>query len=418
MFLLDMKTVIFGFVCISFILLLILTWGWIANRKKFAGIGYFLLDFLFKFTGCFLLLSRGSAPAFISILLANLFLGTGSYLFIIGVSRFTGIKIRKYLHFAILTLSFLIFSYFTFINPNIVIRIIIMSVVFIHFCAVSVWLFLFKSDKKNKSLYLAPGLICATYILLSISRIVVALLVPESNDSFFGNTSFDTLLILLSEILGVALTFAIIMMINNRLLSDIRKYSLIREKMMDKLYLLSITDSLTNLFNRKKIEDILNEEMIRSKRYNRPLSIMMVDIDHFKNINDQYGHLVGDEVLKKVSDALTMNIRNVDRIGRWGGEEFLVIAPETDLEDAEILANRLRYAVENLQIDNVRGLTISIGVTLIEDNENIENIIRRTDNALYKAKKFGRNRVEILRMNRIKTQRNGKTKLKHKNLTS
>lgn len=400
MFLLDMKTIIFSFVSISFIILIILTWGWIENRKKFRGIGFLVLDFLTKFVGFSLILSRGISPDFVSILIANIIMSIGSYSFLIGISRFTGIKINAALHLSISIVLLLMFSYFSIFNKNIVLRIIIISSLYFYLCGITARLLLLKTSKETKALYMPIGIICVMYMIISVLRIVSALIFLTPDDMFLENYyNADAFLILLNEILGLVLSFAIIMMVNNRLLGDIHKYSMVREKMMDKLYVLSITDALTNLYNRKKIEDILYEETLRSKRYQRSLSVMIIDIDHFKDINDRYGHPVGDKVLKIISKTLKDNIRDVDKIGRWGGEEFLVVAPETHLVPAKSLAHRLKNSIEELRINNVRNLTVSIGLSVLNCNEGIESFIKRVDNALYKAKKYGRNRIEILEAN-------------------
>lgn len=166
----------------------------------------------------------------------------------------------------------------------------------------------------------------------------------------------------------------------------------------EKLKLIAATDKLTHLFNRNKFYEIANSEMERAKRYKRPLSIVMFDIDHFKRINDTYGHNIGDYVLKTLSKIIKENIRKNDWAFRWGGEEFIVIAPETDLEDAVKLAEKLREAVEKYDFDKVHRVTISIGVANYKediDKNNIDSLVNRADEALYRAKEGGRNRVEV-----------------------
>lgn len=121
----------------------------------------------------------------------------------------------------------------------------------------------------------------------------------------------------------------------------------------------------------------------------------MFDIDHFKEINDTYGHLTGDDVLKTLADIVRENLRKIDSLVRWGGEEFMIIAPETDLEGAKILAERIRKKVESYKFDKIKTITISLGLALFEKDDTENSVIKRADDALYNAKKRGRNRVEI-----------------------
>ncbi|HIE59298.1 MAG TPA: GGDEF domain-containing protein [Hydrogenothermaceae bacterium] len=152
---------------------------------------------------------------------------------------------------------------------------------------------------------------------------------------------------------------------------------------------------LTGLFNKGKFNKVLKKEVERAKRYKRPLSLIIFDIDHFKRINDTYGHKVGDEVLKELAKIIKSVIRKADFVARWGGEEFVILAPETDLDGALNLAEKLRQTVEKHQFPTVKNVTISLGVAQYIDGETPEEFIIRADMALYKAKENGRNRVEV-----------------------
>lgn len=156
---------------------------------------------------------------------------------------------------------------------------------------------------------------------------------------------------------------------------------------------LSETDTLTKTYNRVKIDRVLEKEIQRAKRFNRKFGIIIIDIDDFKKVNDTYGHQTGDLILIDFAKILKNNIRNVDTLGRWGGEEFFIICPETDLKGTLKLANNLRKKIENHAFPEVVSLTASLGVGCFEDEKSIKNLIKRTDNALYKAKEEGKNRV-------------------------
>lgn len=159
---------------------------------------------------------------------------------------------------------------------------------------------------------------------------------------------------------------------------------------------LANTDVLTFLPNRRKILSSLQEEVIRSNRYHTPLSISILDIDHFKKVNDTYGHVAGDQVLRSVAARLRAHIRHPDTIGRYGGEEFLIVLPNSELQAAAEQASRLCQQIRDLQIDlndQVVSVTISVGVAQFQiESETWEQLLHRADEALYRAKELGRNR--------------------------
>lgn len=164
----------------------------------------------------------------------------------------------------------------------------------------------------------------------------------------------------------------------------------------------AITDGLTGLYDHKYFLLRLEEELRRAKRYLRPISLMMIDIDHFKKYNDTFGHLDGDKVLEKLGATLKKFSRNVDFAARYGGEEFGVILPETAAKGAMVLAERLRRYVEVMKADPGKNFTISIGIGAFDpsplaDKATIERdaLIKMADEALYRAKEGGRNRTEL-----------------------
>jgi diguanylate cyclase (GGDEF)-like protein len=159
---------------------------------------------------------------------------------------------------------------------------------------------------------------------------------------------------------------------------------------------IAITDELTGSFNRRHVLMRFVEEFEEARRLGKNLGCIMADIDHFKLVNDTYGHLKGDEVLKVVSLRLKQSIRAYDILGRYGGEEFIILLPDANLEQAWNFAERTRMKVRETKIHDI-GVTLSLGVTeLQEGDQSIDDIIRRADEALYKAKNAGRDRVEWL----------------------
>jgi len=155
------------------------------------------------------------------------------------------------------------------------------------------------------------------------------------------------------------------------------------------------TDFLTGIHNRSKFEKLLSDEITRSNRYRVPLSIIMVDIDHFKEVNDVYGHSVGDIVLKEFSDIIKLSIRQNDVFARWGGEEFIVLCPHTDIEGAKALAETLREKIEEYHFTKAGNKTASFGIAEYSNGMNPQALFSHVDTALYEAKESGRNCVKI-----------------------
>jgi two-component system cell cycle response regulator len=161
-----------------------------------------------------------------------------------------------------------------------------------------------------------------------------------------------------------------------------------------KLQSLAVTDGLTGLHNHRAFQDYLEEQFQTAMRNKQPLALILMDVDHFKQYNDTYGHQAGDEVLRQVAQILQTNVREGDFVARYGGEEFVVVLPRTDLESAVAVAERLRRAIESAEW-SLRPVTGSFGVASIRpDMETRQELIEAADQALYQAKKNGRNRVE------------------------
>jgi len=153
------------------------------------------------------------------------------------------------------------------------------------------------------------------------------------------------------------------------------------------------TDSLTGLYNRMKfLELFVSEYKIMVQRHNA-LSLLVIDLDHFKAINDTYGHNIGDDVLKQISNLLLRELRSVDILCRWGGEEFVALLPAADSEDALRIAEKIRWAILHLEMEGLPRVTTSIGVSQVEKGDTLQTAIERADRALYLAKEDGRNCV-------------------------
>lgn len=168
------------------------------------------------------------------------------------------------------------------------------------------------------------------------------------------------------------------------------------EETNNELKRISGLDKLTQLYNRLKLDEIIQNELNRSARYHTSLSVAILDLDKFKRVNDNFGHLAGDEVLIRVANVLKNSVRESDIVGRWGGEEFLVILPETSIENANIVAEKIRAAVDKEYFPTVKHITCSLGVTSYIKGDTRDKLLLRADMALYSAKNSGRNKVVSL----------------------
>lgn len=173
-----------------------------------------------------------------------------------------------------------------------------------------------------------------------------------------------------------------------------KKYEL--EALNKSLTIKAAHDGLTGIYNRAKLEEVLKQEVLSAKRYKKPLSVIMLDVDNFKNINDIHGHLEGDNVLIKLASTIKNHLRNVDTFARWGGEEFTILTPETDLKGAQIIADKIRRLIEKTDFEKTGSITCSFGAAQFESDETIEQFVGRADEAMYGAKAAGRNCVMAL----------------------
>lgn len=166
------------------------------------------------------------------------------------------------------------------------------------------------------------------------------------------------------------------------------KHNLLKEQM--------VHDTLTGVYNRSKFNLALACEIQKHNRHQVPFSLAIIDFDHFKNVNDTYGHLIGDQVLVQIASLINSSVRSTDTFARWGGEEFALLMYNTNIDGAKYLLEKLRHLIEQHQIDDVGSITCSFGVSQYKDNEGENALIKRCDDALYQAKVSGRNQVIAL----------------------
>ena len=230
-----------------------------------------------------------------------------------------------------------------------------------------------------------------------LNKVIAAITKEEKNEinskyySIIYQTSIDYSW--LYKIVPPLLIIIFFIAFTNRKLNDeIKKRKTIEEE----LNKVANIDSLTNIFNRRKIESIYEKEIIRIKRYKRELSVIFFDIDNFKQINDKFGHSIGDEVLVRLASIVKTNIRTTDYFGRWGGEEFIIILPETNKEKATNVAFILIDKINSSDFDIEKKVTCSFGVSQFEETDSADTLLTRVDNAMYYVKRNGKNSVKIV----------------------
>ncbi|MEA1918389.1 MAG: GGDEF domain-containing protein [Campylobacterota bacterium] len=223
--------------------------------------------------------------------------------------------------------------------------------------------------------YKIGGYLSLVYYILMFSLVIYGLEAWESEE-------WDIVALIRFLVSSVVLLFVLY----------ITEYSF--SKMQDSLNMQTLTDPLTQLYNRRKIDETIKKSIETIQRNPSPLSLVIMDIDDFKSVNDTYGHLVGDEVLKALANILQKNIRNIDTLGRWGGEEFIIVLPHTPLEDAILSIERLQQEINTFNFKTVGQITCSYGLCSANTSEyKDQELITCADDALYEAKNSGKDKI-------------------------
>lgn len=227
--------------------------------------------------------------------------------------------------------------------------------------------------------------------LAYLSRAVSYLHVAADDDVAAAPKSVATLPLFLELVFSTWLGAMLAIIVSARIQSSLRRERDLVTAANRRLAVMSTTDPLTGLANRNRIDTVLQETLTGNDP--GPISLIMIDVDHFKRINDDFGHPIGDEVLVRMADVLRSGVRDADTVGRWGGEEFIVVLPDTAADGAEAIAERIRGAVAAADFGIGRTVTASLGLSERQGQEDPVSLVARADGALYEAKRAGRNRV-------------------------
>lgn len=392
---LDMQTLI----VVSFISLFALVattgllWRFVSDEY---GLRYFTFGSSAMLGGLFLLSLRGIVPDFFSIVLGNTLLISGlGYVFIgirILMGTDSGPKWWRWLPAAVMFAGAV---YFTYLQPDLSIRIVLFSMLCVFYMFGSAWAMWRYSDTK---LIWFDRLSSLFFVAGGVINIVRATQAPtlELAPNFLLNTHWIIVLPYLHIIaFCIWLGMFLAVKMSLKLLRELKVALQHTEEANQELRILSVTDKLTGIYNRTKLDVVLHEEVQRAKRYGSTFSAIILDIDHFKDINDEYGHNTGDEVLVNIAKIVQDNVRSTDTVGRWGGEEFLFILPGLSGDQAFVVAEKIRRVIECTEFTMAIQTSASMGVASYEQNECEVSIIARTDKALYDAKRSGRNKTVL-----------------------
>jgi len=343
----------------------------IRELKQYRGIGAALLANLCAAIGIMLRLFADQLPGFLTIILSNILLLTASSLFYIALSQFAGFTYSKAFVIGVIATVLYFLVYFTYLEDDMGKRIITHSLgsVAIAFLLIyQLWRIQKTPLRFSATLMLVSFLVYGMFLI--IRTISIILNPPQEALSL---TPVQSATYLLSFALSFFWSMGFILMVSQRLRNDLMEVATI--------------DVLTRIPNRRATEAFLEKELSRAQRNQSEFTIFLIDIDNFKQVNDRWGHSVGDYVLVKTASIFQSMIRKQDWVGRWGGEEFLFIVPGPC--DAEVLAERVRSEIASSRYSHGAasfGITISIGVACAQQSDQIDQILKKADRALYRAK--------------------------------
>lgn len=321
----------------------------------------------------------GVIPTFFSVIIANVMLVGGIMSFYMGFRHFVGIPPQHRLMIVVLSLLAGYLAWFTYIDNSYFARALLVTftdTVLFFACAALIGRTTGRtlSGRFTSIVFIGIGAV-------SLGRTLMFLFQLDSPNSILGASITQKTYLAAMAFSIVAITLGAMMMANERLRAA--------------LEFIASHDQLTGAFARAAFIEMLKKELARSKRTGRPLALLMFDLDHFKSVNDRFGHAVGDRVIIDFVHRTKGLLRTVDSVGRYGGEEFVALLPETTMDDARIAAERICKGIADGSPDGLPPYTVSIGVAVASNgNEDEESLLSRADEALYRAKENGRNRVE------------------------
>ncbi|APW42700.1 GGDEF domain-containing protein [Rhodoferax saidenbachensis] len=374
---LDSRTIMIITACMGPLMAMVL----LAMRSNYPtairGLGWWAQGACWAFVGVLLITGRGTLPPFWSVVVGNGLMMLGMVQWLLGTRRFLGVPTHTSRWMQVLVFSLVLLAWYLMVQPSYEARSLIVSATMCLFLLACARPLMRQSKYRFASRFLVLALLgnASTWVARTIGHFG-----GYMNGQLFADNTFNTLL-------NASQTAA-------TLLTLIGFVLLASERVREEFEKLASRDSLTGILTRRAWNSVAQTEMERSQRHGRSLSLATMDLDYFKRINDSHGHLAGDQALLDFARLVGRHLRRHDQFGRMGGEEFVLLLPETSLQEAASVAERIRLSVQNAQ--SVAPFTVSMGLTtLVPEDLSVDMLLARADAALYRAKAKGRNRVEL-----------------------
>jgi diguanylate cyclase (GGDEF)-like protein len=328
---------------------------------------------------------RDLIPDFISIVIANCILALAAAYYFVGCARFVGQPTRwnvLIVSIGLIVLGLIIWRY---AFNSIPVRVLIMTTFFCAVCvSSSVVLLRHKPPHRNPYNYWFAACLALIFAVCQLTRGIYFITLDQPSNTMMFDNFWNIVLMVIGAVTLPTMTMAAVMLTHDAMLATLEDAA--------------NHDHLTEAMSRKRLEAVAREQIMRAGKLGRPLSLLIIDLDHFKRINDTFGHAGGDEVLREFARMTRASLRDGDALGRLGGEEFGILLPNTDTTGALAIARRLREDSERHLISGAFGechYSISIGIATWRDGESFDRLSIRADRALYTAKNEGRNRVLV-----------------------
>lgn len=340
------------------------------------GLGHWAAGPAIIFLSTLLFGGRSLLPDFLSVVVANLLLMGGVLTLYLGSGRFYRVPIDVRPWLAAIACIGALLVVFTHVHPSYNWRLLFVSSFMATVFASHAWLVSRQGSARFSARYVLAVLVTETVVLALRAGSALS---TESSD-LLQSSPIQTVYIAAYAIVMLMLTVGLVLLATDRL--------------RDELEYLATHDSLTGVLNRRAFMEAAEQELERCRRHGHIMSIVLMDLDRFKLLNDTHGHLVGDQVLRDFTERIATLLRRPDRLGRYGGEEFILLLPETNRDAAAVVAERIRAAAE--AADKLPPYTVSVGVACnVVSDAGLDALLGRADDALYEAKEGGRNRVVL-----------------------
>ena len=386
----DLRTLFILTVLINIIIAFIMAIYW-RTQKTYAGFGYWTLANVAMTVTFSLFALKGIAPEFVTVVIANTSAVSGAFFRYAGVRFFWGAESLPHLRFhqTVVAVCALLLTYYTCIDDNIVLRLFAVRLIISGYFLATARNMIKGATQGYPYEAWTLALLNLVYATLMMGRAFEWLIFPEARHLLIAS-SMSTLYFSSILLLEVTTALLFLMLNSQRLAKNLLQ-------MQGDLEKLAASDMLTGLYNRRKLEEVCTAALTHARVHNRPSALLLIDLDHLKQMNDTFGHPAGDALLNTVVKTIRSQLRDQDILGRLGGDEFVVVLPATPEDAAKTFADQIRQSVQCqpfLWEDQEMAMSISVGVAALSDADcNWQDWLKRADTNLYQAKKGGRNQI-------------------------